>query len=511
MISGKEIKVLDRNAEFYGVPNQILMENAGKGIAKFIKNRYKSNVYEILFVCGLGNNGGDGFVAARYLSSNYNVTVFLIGKERDIQTEISKSNFQKLKKTNIKIYDIDLIKKLDEILTKSNLIVDSMLGIGISGGLKEPYLTIVKKINNLKNKIIISVDIATGFNTNTTIKPDFTITFHDVKIGMKRENSGEIRIVDIGIPKKAIEYVGPGELSAFYPKPKKESHKGDNGRVMIVGGGPYIGAPAMSGFAALRTGADLVFVLTPKKVAKAITSFSPTIIKPKKLAKKTAQLSPNLIVKELNSDEKLVLKDVKIIESLFSRFDTCLIGPGLGSNKETLDAIEKIIQLCINYKKSIVIDADAIQVVGKKQAIIKNSQTVVTPHAGEFKELTNVKLPENIKDRKKLVEKYANKLGITILLKGPIDVISNGKVTKLNDIHNPSMTVGGTGDVLAGIVGSLLSKKLLPFDAARVGAFINGVAGNLAFEKYSYGLIATDIIEHIPKVLKRYLQVSLGY
>jgi NAD(P)H-hydrate epimerase len=505
MISGKETKVLDINADFYGVPNDILMENAGKGISEFIKNRYKSKIENILIICGLGNNGGDGFVAARYLTNNYQVSVFITGKERDIKTRVSKKNFQKLKKTKAKLYFIESMEKFDDILSKCEIIVDAMLGIGLSGDLRDPYSKIVKKLNQLKEKPIISVDIPTGFGTNLKVDPDFTITFHDVKIGMKPENSGEIKIVDIGIPKKAIEYIGPGELKTFYPKPKKDSHKGDNGRVLIVGGGPYIGAPALSGLAALRTGADLSYIAAPKKVANAITSFSPLFIKPKKLAKKIATVSPNLIVKELNHYDKLVLNDVKIINSFISKFDTCIIGPGLGSDKETLDTIEKIINLCLKNKKTMVIDADAIQVVGKKPTIIKNSQTVITPHAGEFKELTGIKLHDNIKDRKKVVEKWANKLQTTILLKGPIDVISNGEITKLNDIHNPSMTVGGTGDVLAGIIGSLLSKDVEPFNAARIGAFINGSAGNISFEKYSYGIIATDIIDNIPVVLKNYL------
>ena len=278
MVSGKEIKVLDKNSEFYGIPTIKLMENAGKGIADFIIKKLKLKNKEILFFCGTGNNGGDGFVAARHLSNKYNVTVFLTGKKNEVKTEISKINFQKLK--NIKIYDISSLNQIDDLISKNYVIVDSMLGIGLSGNLREPYLTIVNKIKAVKNKIIISVDVPTGLGTNNTIKPDYTITFHDIKTGMNKENSGDVKMVDIGIPKKAVEYVGPGELSTFYPKPKKDSHKGENGRLLIVGGGPYYGAPALSSFAAQRTGIDLVFVATPKKVARAITSYSPLLIKP---------------------------------------------------------------------------------------------------------------------------------------------------------------------------------------------------------------------------------------
>jgi len=505
MITWEEIRVIDKNSEFYGVPTITLMQNSGKGLANFIKNELKPTKKEILFICGTGNNGGDGFVAARYLSKEYNVTVFLTGAEKNIKTSIAKKNFKELKKTNVKIFDIKSLKNIDEQLSKNYLIIDSMLGVGLVGDLKEPYSIIVKKINYLKNKTIISVDIPTGFGTKTVVKPDYTVTFHDIKKDMNQRNCGKIKTVNIGVPQKALDYIGPGELCVYYPAPKKESHKGDNGRVLVVGGGPYIGAPALSGLAALRAGVDLVFIVTPKKPARAITSFAPFYVKPKKLAKKLAMLSPNLIVKELFDEVILTMDDIKIIDKLVSKIDTIVIGPGLGSEEKTKKAVEKIIILCVKNKKSMVIDADAIQVIGKKPDIIKNTKTVITPHAGEFKELTGITLSNNLSKRKENVETWAKKLGITILLKGPVDIISNGNQTKLNDIHNQAMTVGGTGDVLAGIVGAMLSKNVEPFNAARMGVFINGAAGNNVFNKKSYGLIATDIIEEIPGVLNKYL------
>jgi len=500
MISGNEIKVLDKNAEFYGIPAFKLMENAGKGVAEFIIKKYTKKPCRILFFCGPGNNGGDGFVAARYLSKKYDVNLYLISEE--IKTKIAQKNYDKLKKSNVKI--VKSIDKAYTILEECDIIIDSMLGIGLSGKLREPYLSIVKKINNSK-KLIISVDIPTGLGTNLFVKPNFTITFHDKKIGMNKSNCGQIKIVDIGIPKKAVEYVGPGELTTYYPFPKKDSYKGKNGRLLIVGGGPYYGAPALSSFAAQRTGVDLIYVAVPKKVARAITSYSPLLIKPNRLAKNIAKSSPTLIVKELSDENKLVVKDISLIKSLISKVDALLIGPGLGSKKNTQKAVEEIIKLFIKNKKTIVIDADAIKVVGKKHQILKNGNIIVTPHIGEFEELTGIKLKKDIDSRKKYVEKWASKLGINIVLKGPIDIVSNGKTTKFNEIHNESMTVGGTGDVLAGIIGGLVSKKVEAFNATRMGIFINGAAGNIAFEKRSYGLIATDIIEEIPSVLKKYL------
>jgi NAD(P)H-hydrate epimerase len=487
------------------VPDSVLMENAGRHVADFIYKNISSNYSNIIAFCGTGNNGGDGFVACKYLYERYNVSMFLTGDEKDIKTDISMDNFRKLKEKNIKIYNKKSIDKLSDLFSEDQIIIDSMLGIGLTGSLREPYSSIVKVINSLKNRMILSVDIPTGLGTNLAIKPNHTITFHDVKEKMNKKNSGNIVKVDIGIPQKAIDYVGPGELSVFYPKSDRGSHKGDNGKLLIIGGGPFIGAPALAGLAALRTGSDLAYIAAPRRAARAITSFSPLFIKPKRQAKTLAMLSPNLIVIELTKNSYLVSEDLKLIRNFIPKIDAVVIGPGIGGEQITLDTVERIIIECVKHKKSIVVDADAIQVIGKKPELIINSQTVVTPHAGEFKKLTGVKLSDDLDDRKEMVEKWAKKLGVTIFLKGPIDVISNGVQTKLNDVHNEAMTVGGTGDVLSGVIGALLSKNVEPYNAARTAAFINGAAGNVVFEKKSYGLIATDIIEEIPSILKRYL------
>ncbi len=505
MLTADEVHVSDINSEFYGTSTKVLMENAGKGVADLVKKEIGEEGKKILVFCGKGNNGGDGLVAARYLSKEYNVNVFLIGKPKEIHSKIATDNYKKIKETNVRIFDIDSLEKIDDLIQESNLIIDSMLGIGIKGDLREPYKQIVKKINKQKNKIIVSVDRPTGLGTKISIKPDYTATFHDVKEGMNKKNCGRLKIVDIKIPEKAIKYVGPGELKIFYPKPKKESHKGQNGRVLVIGGGPFYGAPALSTFAALRTGADLIFTLTPKKVARAITSYSPILLKPKKLAKKMAKFSPNLIVKELSDEDILVPNDLEIAKKYVEKIDTLLIGPGLGNNDKTLKAAKKIIKYFVSEKKTVVIDADAIKVIRQNPDIIKNSKTVLTPHTGEFKELTNVKLSDDINERVKETKKWAKKLDATIILKGHIDVISNGEDVKLNDVHNQAMTVGGTGDVLAGVTSAMMSKGVNPFNAARIAVFINGCAGNNAFEKKSYGLISTDIIEEIPNVLKKYL------
>jgi hydroxyethylthiazole kinase-like uncharacterized protein yjeF len=437
----------------------------------------------ILILCGAGNNGGDGCVAARYLAADYPVSVFLVGTE--MKTEIASKNLQKLKSLAVKIYSS--LEDIDTLLKTNDIIIDALLGTGLSGDLREPYATLVKKINASTHKNIISVDVPTGLRTPLSVTPQFTVTFHDVKEGMNEKNSGKIHIVDIGIPQEAVTYVGPGELSVYYPRPLKKSHKGDNGIVLIIGGGPYIGAPALSGLAALRTGVDLVYIATPKRSWKSIAAFS-----------------PNFIVKDLTSDI-LTQKDAPLIEDLLQKCTGVILGPGLGDEKETEDAILPLVTRIIQEKKPLVIDADAIKPIGEHIEVLQNSMTVVTPHVGEFKKLTGIALSQDLDVRVNTVQEWAGKIGITIFLKGFIDVLSNGKNVKFNNVHNEAMTVGGTGDVLAGIIGALLSKGVEPFNAVRIAAFLNGAAGNQAFQKKSYGLLSTDVIEEIPSVLKKYL------
>jgi ADP-dependent NAD(P)H-hydrate dehydratase / NAD(P)H-hydrate epimerase len=483
MISEAEMKVIDTNSEYFGVPTIQLMENAGKNVSEFVRTTVKDTKKNILILCGTGNNGGDGFVAARYLTQYYKVTIFLAGA--DVKTEMAKKNFQKLQTYDLKIYHSTV--DLDRLLGENDVLIDALLGTGLVGELKEPYLTIVKKINETKKKMIVSVDVPTGLGSTYMITPDHTLTFHDIKEGMNETNSGKITIVNIGIPQEALTYVGPGELSVYYPRPAKKSHKGENGIVLVIGGGPYIGAPALSGIAALRTGVDLVYIATPRRSWESVAAFS-----------------PNFIVKDLAHD-MLTKEDIPQIEELLGKCTGVVLGPGLGTASETEAAIIPLVKRIIAEKKPLILDADAIKPVGENLDLIKNSTTVVTPHVGEFKKLTGITLSQDLDTRIAVVNDWAAKLGITIFLKGYIDVLSNGRDFKQNKVHNEAMTVGGTGDVLAGIIGALLSKGIRPFEAVRVAAFLNGEAGNEAFQKKSYGLLATDIIDEIPNILKKYL------
>ena len=486
MITSSEVHVADRNAEYLGISSETLMEHAGKKVAEYVVSRF--NKEPVLILCGPGNNGGDGFVAARYLSETNPVTVFLVGYEKDIRTKIAKKNYSKIQNQHVTLYDLSSKEKLPYLIEKATVILDAMLGIGLNGTLREPYASIVDRINKEKDKTLIAVDIPTGLGTNCSIHSDHCITFHDIKEGMTKENCGTISIVDIGIPPDAITYIGPGDLSIYYPIPKIHSHKGENGRVLIVGGGPYYGAPALCAMAALRTGADLVHILTPAETAKQISIYS-----------------PNFIIHPLKDNTMITNDDIRDITKYMEKVDSVVIGPGIGVADETMEAIPCLVKETLRQKKSLVLDADGLKAMANDHEILIHSPTVITPHAGEFTLFTKTILPDDVEHRERIIRSWAKNLDITIFLKGPIDIISDSEMTRLNRVHNQAMTVGGTGDVLAGIIGALLSKKVRPIIAARIAAFLNGEAGNKAFAEKSYGLLATDVIEKIPTVLKDHL------
>ena len=316
------------------------------------------------------------------------------------------------------------------------------------------------------------------------VRPTITVTFHDVKEGMSEANSGDIMVKDIGIPVEATTTVGPGEF-VYYPLPSPDSHKGDNGRLLVVGGGPYTGAPALVAMGAYRIKVDLVRIAVPERAFVPVASYS-----------------PNFIVHQLSGKRHLVKKDAEEIEELLFWSDAMVIGPGLGDDKETAEAIHDIIEGC---NKPMVIDADAITVVAKDLSLLKGKTGILTPHAGEFKRLTGVPLPMDPEGRMTQAKELAERTGMTVLLKGRVDVIACADRAKLNRTGNAGMSVGGTGDVLAGIAGGLLSREVKPFDAARLAAFVNGTAGDIAYQDMGYCFLATDVAERIPRAVRAFI------
>jgi len=503
-----DLAIIDENSEYLGVPRLLLMENAGRVVADVVKeNLRKIQGKKIVVFAGLGNNGGDGFVSARHLAGEgMEVLVILVGKEENIETDEAKTNWHVLKnmRRHVKLVEVrsaEEIRDHEEEVLDADAVVDAIFGTGIKGKLREPYLSAIDLINRCKGlKVAIDVpsglDPATGNVHEDAVKADLTVTLHGLKTGFKgkRTYTGKVIVATIGIPPEAYEFVGPGDVRHFLKHRDAYSKKGDFGRILIVGGGKdYSGAPALVALAALRCGADLAVVAAPKSVAAVIRSFS-----------------PNIIVKKLNYDI-LTSKDLPDLLPLVDHCTSIVAGPGLGLDEETINGVVQFMEDAAK-KKPIVVDADALKALSKMPERLAGAKAVFTPHAGEFSILMGYEMapPQALNNRITQVQDAAKKAGVTILLKGPEDIISDGERWKINTTHNPGMTVGGTGDVLSGVVATFLSWGVEPFRSACAGAFVNGLAGNLAVKERGYHIIATDVIEEIPNALRRFEKVNLG-
>ena len=481
MITTKEMRILEQNSEYFGVSCFKLMDNAGRGIADYIFDTFKAVKKEkILVIAYHGNNGGDGFAAAYYLGCD----VYFCGDKNALKKD-ALTHFKKLHKKQF----IDSLKYLGNY----DIIIDALLGVGVKGEIKEPVKNIINKINsinhinNQNNKKIkvISVDVPSGLDSDTGkgtlfVKSDIILTMHDTKPGLKRWRNTENNVVvlDIGIPSKAIIEVGPGDVKACLGNREINSHKGDNGKIVVATGSQdYPGAAVLvcQALASLRTGADLITVIAPEKTGLLINTFI-----------------PDIVVKKVNSDF-FQKKHVKEVLALAVKADAVVIGPGLGLQSK--DFVKKIVTSLIG-NENLVLDADALKSVSIKY--IKGC--LLTPHAKEFELLTGIKLPENLEDRIKIILPFSKHN--CILLKGNPDIIAyNGKY-KLNYTGNSGMTAGGTGDILAGLCAGFLAQSHDLFLSASSAAFVNGLCGDNLKTELGYGFIASDFSKEIAKVIK---------
>src|SRR2546427_11019860 len=209
------------------------MENAGKAVDEAARSEVGGRGKIVVVRCGSGNTGGDGLVAARHLAKEARVTVLLARSPDQFATQEPVTNFERLRDVQI----LAGLDKSEEAIAAADLLIDALLGIGVEGPLREPYAALIRQMN-ASGKPILSVDVPSGFGTDRPVRPTVTVTLHDVKEGMTAENSGRIRVADIGIPTKIARMIGPGEFT-LYPVPRATSHKGQNGRVLVIAGGPY--------------------------------------------------------------------------------------------------------------------------------------------------------------------------------------------------------------------------------------------------------------------------------
>ena len=277
--------------------------------------------------------------------------------------------------------------------------------------------------------------------------------------------------------------IDPTFVSGVIPPRRKDSHKRMNGTVCVIGGSKlYHGAPFLCGMGAMRSGADLVYLAVPAIISSSVRA-----------------LSPDFIILPL-PDSKLTRGNVSRLISWVEGVDCYAVGPGLGAQNP--EDVAHCLREFRSEGKALVVDADALRPASLEA--IGKSNAVVTPHAGEFERLFSVKLPAELDKRVIVASEQARKAEVVILLKGPTDVIADGARVGLNETHSPAMTVGGTGDVLAGVTAGLLAKGVAPFEAACAAAFINGSAGVQAVREFGLHITASDVASRIPKVMKEF-------
>jgi hydroxyethylthiazole kinase-like uncharacterized protein yjeF len=490
-ITSRDMRTLEVNAEYFGISLLQLMENAGRNVAVEINSRFKRDRKVAIF-CGLGGNGGDGFVAARHLLSMgfSNVSVILAGRGKDITHEAGLANWIALQFLREKISIKEVADSAAIPKVEVDVVVDALLGTGTKGKLKPPISQLVEHLNSL-DAAKIAVDVPTGIDSDTgealgnAVKADVTVTFHKAKRGLEtaKKYTGELVVRDIGLPPTLETLAGPGDVLLVTKMRPLNAHKGDFGRLLVIGGSEvFSGAPTLVSMAALRTGVDIAYVAAPEKTAHDIASLSSDLI--------TVKLAGG----HLNPENVSALKDYLYV------VDAVVLGPGAGLHPETKAFVKACIGAVEEAGKPLLLDADGLKAFAEFKRHLK-VPLVLTPHAGEYAVLTGKKLPEGLAERVAEVKRTAKELGAVILLKGQVDIVSDGKHVKLNLTGNPGMTVGGTGDVLSGVVGALLAQKADSFEAAVAGAFVNGAAGDFAAAKVGYHMVATDLLDFIPQVL----------
>lgn len=507
IVTPTEMQEIDRKTiRDFGVSGENLMERAGKAVFDLINSTLPDYRNQNVFIfCGKGNNGGDGFVIARYLrEGGANPKIFVTGSLTDIKND-ARIHFDKLNVAGAQ--PVFISEGYDFSHECPGIIIDAILGTGTRGSLDGELLEIVNRINTwreLQGSFVLSVDIPSGLNgetglvENTAVHAHATVTMGLPKCGLLFGNgklyTGNLHVADIGFPDELTRgdnfaLIEKNDIKRLLKPRKHDAYKYDFGKVLIIAGSQGMsGAAFLTAKSALRMGAGLVKVAIPEGVAHVIENSLPEAMTLRMKETKKGSLAYR------NKDRLLEYVDWA---------DVVAIGPGISQNKETTRLILELVE---KLKRPAVIDADAIVALTGKSTLISSvkSEFVFTPHIGEFAALSGV-LKENVlADRVVHVKTFSRKLNKTILLKGSPTIIgaSDGRLF-VSNTGNPGMATAGSGDVLTGIIAGLLAQRLNAEEAACSGAYIHGLAGDMAkLRKTEIGLIASDIIDMIPVALQ---------
>ncbi len=495
---------VDKEAIELGYPEIILMETAGRSIAREIDALdILDNKSEIKFIIGGGNNGGDGLVAARYLKEwGYeNLKVFLL-KPGEKLKGINKENYNicRLQDIEMEVINPEKLDDYRERFNRANILIDGILGTGISGEVRGLAADLIKIINEI-DVDVLAIDLPSGlsldFNNETVVKADLTVTLANLKVAQAvypgRYYCGEIIITDIGMPAKAYQKIRPEyfmlsnqEVAGFLPSRTETGHKGTFGKVLIIGGSAGMaGAVSLAGEAALKMGAGMVTIALPSVIEQDVNSHSREII--------TEALPDN--------NGKIALEAFDKIIELSSKMDLIILGPGLGQGADTFELVDKLLE---ELDLPVVLDADGLNAIKDIDQLNKDDNRILlTPHPGEMARLYDTDIPEILENRFEYIDDFVEKTGQTIILKGADSLIGlpAGEIF-INPTGNDGMATAGSGDVLTGIVGGLIAQGLDLEKAGVIAPFIHGRAGDLVADaKNRYSLIAGDLITYLAEAI----------
>lgn len=484
-LSSLEMAVVEQNTVALGVTIDSLMENAGRAAAEESTRHLPPAPARVAVVASTGNKGGDGMCASFYLQQwGYSPEIWLVHPPVEIRTRAARRCFDRIEHR----VPIRVGIPQPEDLSTMPLVVDALLGTGQAGPLRSPIREAVSAIRK-SGAPVLSIDVPTGVADPEGLRPNWTVTFTIPKEEMNGRLVGELAVRDIGIPPNAWQKTGPGEF-LFFPPPNES--RGRNGRVLVIGGGPYTGAPALAGLAAMRSGAERATVVAPEGAADAIRAYG-----------------PNLIVIPVGSDRFRPDDVARILEVVrASPPRAVVLGMGAGASPDTTEALRSVID-GLPPDLPTVVDADglaALSVGREADARRSRGGLIATPNSGEFERYFHGPVGGSFEERSAHAERTALDSHLTFVVKGSLDILTDGESTFANSHHHLAMTVGGVGDVLGGVITSLLAQGVSPLHAARLATFWTGEAGLRAAARRGFGLLATDVIEELPASLVTGLQ-----
>ena len=507
IVTRKTAREIDRRTiEEFGVPSLVLMENAGRAVARVVMDEYPS-AERIAVVCGAGNNAGDGFVAARHLASaGKNTSVYLAEKRRKYKGD-AKTNLEALFAAGADVRELGgrLPRAKD-----ADVIVDAVFGTGLDRDITGFYEKLVKFMNG-SGKPVVSADIPSGLDSDTgrplgaAVRADVTVTFAHAKLGMclhpRVGLSGKIYVADITTPRD-LERNIPHELATFgecaelIRKRDPDSHKGTFGHLLVFAGSPgKSGAAVLCAAAALRAGSGLVTLGVPRSVSQAVEE------------KTTEVMSVTLADSKDGTFGEEACEEA--IEHLKNGKTALALGPGISTSHGAGELVRTLVREC---PVPMVLDADALNVISLDPSVLTKAKNpvIVTPHPGEMARLCGSDTKRVQADRVGTAAGFSEKYGCHTVLKGARTVTATpeGKVF-INPTGNPGMASGGTGDVLAGVIAGLLAQEYSCAEACVLGVFIHGHAADLLLEETgTFGFTASEISDKIPASVNSVLSAT---